>query len=229
MRVKDELKGTRSNSTPWLCVFEHLGENCLKVVATPLRTTIVQYFIIVLYCTVLYCIVLYCIVLYCIVLYCIVLYCIVSYFIVSYRIVSYRIVLHCNSNIKNSHSLLFILDINQTLFTSFKSSVALKSVSFIILYFIRLEIQQHKRGLWTCWTRKCSEGQSPDKRKQWLNFNIRHTSDINQASSFRSLEVLKSASRGNSNWTATLRIRIHCRPIYLRYQTNLISLHLDLR
>ena len=28
MKGKDELEGTRSNFTPWLCDFEHQGENC---------------------------------------------------------------------------------------------------------------------------------------------------------------------------------------------------------
>ena len=27
MKGKDELEGTRSNFTPWLCDFEHQGEN----------------------------------------------------------------------------------------------------------------------------------------------------------------------------------------------------------
>ena len=36
MKGKDELEGTQSNFTPWLCDFEHQGENCLGVVATPL-------------------------------------------------------------------------------------------------------------------------------------------------------------------------------------------------
>ena len=37
MKGKDELEGTgtRSNFTPWLRDFEHQGENCLGVVATP--------------------------------------------------------------------------------------------------------------------------------------------------------------------------------------------------
>ena len=35
MKGKDELEGTRSNFTPWLPDFEHQGENCLGVVATP--------------------------------------------------------------------------------------------------------------------------------------------------------------------------------------------------
>ena len=28
MKGKDELEGTRSNFTPWLCDLEHQGENC---------------------------------------------------------------------------------------------------------------------------------------------------------------------------------------------------------
>ena len=36
-RKKDELEGTWSNFTPWLRDFEHHGENCWGVVATPLR------------------------------------------------------------------------------------------------------------------------------------------------------------------------------------------------
>ena len=35
LKGKDELEGTRSNFTPWLCDFEHQGENCLGIVATP--------------------------------------------------------------------------------------------------------------------------------------------------------------------------------------------------
>ena len=43
MKGKDELKGMWSNFTPWLCVFEYQGENCLGVVvATPLRRTRVK-------------------------------------------------------------------------------------------------------------------------------------------------------------------------------------------
>ena len=39
MKGKDELEGTRSNFTPWLCDFEHQGENRWGVGATPLRRT----------------------------------------------------------------------------------------------------------------------------------------------------------------------------------------------
>ena len=35
MKGKDELEGTRSNFTPWLCDFEHQGEAVTGVVATP--------------------------------------------------------------------------------------------------------------------------------------------------------------------------------------------------
>ena len=40
MKGKDELEGTRSNFTPWLCDFEHQGENrlggCKGLVQPPL-------------------------------------------------------------------------------------------------------------------------------------------------------------------------------------------------
>ena len=39
MKGKDELEGTRSNFTPWLCDFEHQGENRWGVGTTPLRRT----------------------------------------------------------------------------------------------------------------------------------------------------------------------------------------------
>ena len=39
MKGKDELKGTRSNFTPWLRDFEHQGENCLGGCCNPLRRT----------------------------------------------------------------------------------------------------------------------------------------------------------------------------------------------
>ena len=39
---KDELEGTRSNFTPWLCDFEHQGENRWGVGTTPLRRTRVK-------------------------------------------------------------------------------------------------------------------------------------------------------------------------------------------
>ena len=39
MRGKNEPKGSRSNFTLQLCVFEQRGGNCLGVVATPLRKT----------------------------------------------------------------------------------------------------------------------------------------------------------------------------------------------
>ena len=39
MNGKVELEGTRSNFNLWLRDFENQGENCLEVVATPLRRT----------------------------------------------------------------------------------------------------------------------------------------------------------------------------------------------
>ena len=40
MKGKDEVEGTRSNFTPWLCDFEHQGENCLGSCCNPrLRRT----------------------------------------------------------------------------------------------------------------------------------------------------------------------------------------------
>ena len=40
MKGKDEVEGTRSNFTPWLCDFEHQGENCLGGCCNPrLRRT----------------------------------------------------------------------------------------------------------------------------------------------------------------------------------------------
>ena len=35
VRGKDELKGTWSNFTPWLCIFEHRGKNSLGVFCNP--------------------------------------------------------------------------------------------------------------------------------------------------------------------------------------------------
>ena len=42
MKRKDELKDTRSNSSPLLCIFEHRIENWWGDVATPLRRTRVK-------------------------------------------------------------------------------------------------------------------------------------------------------------------------------------------
>ena len=39
MKGKDELKGTRSNFTSWLCDLEQQGENRWGVGTTPLRRT----------------------------------------------------------------------------------------------------------------------------------------------------------------------------------------------
>ena len=49
MKGKDELEGTRSNFTPWLCDFEHQGDNRQGgLVQPPLRRTRVKKHIILL-------------------------------------------------------------------------------------------------------------------------------------------------------------------------------------